>query len=397
MAISRRHVLIGAGAGVGVLATGLCYRIWDRGVFAAPTGEPYAPWDHWQGTVVDGLKRPLHAAILAANPHDTQPWLFEINRSDSITIYADRIRNLGSFDPFRREMHLGLGCAIENLVRAATVFGYTPYVRPVAGKLTLSPPDEPKAIAHITLDPGEPSRDQLFETIPNRHTNRGFYLDKQVQSGALQALADLTASTNVQTVFLTGSGERKAMADLIVDATQRIIADPTMSADSARWIRTGRREVEDHRDGISIDNAGLSPSTVMLGKLLPDLGAATQDQYWLDNTKLTQVHAPVLGMILVKDRLDMAQAIAAGRAWQRLHLMATAMGLSAQPLNQPVECIDRNAQLGRADTYQSALLKLAKQTGWQPTFVFRLGYAEKPALPSPRRPLEDVMKASGYA
>lgn len=396
MALSRRNMLIGAGAGAGVLAAGLGYRIWDRGVFAAPSGEPYAPWDHWQGTAVDGLSRPLHAAILAANPHDTQPWLFEINASDSITVYADRIRNLGSFDPFRREMHLGLGCAIENLVRAATVFGYTPYVRPVAGKLTLSPPDEPRAIAHITMDPGDPSRDELFEATPNRHTNRGVYLDKPVAIGALQGFTDLTASTNVQTVFLTG-GERKAMADLIVDATQRIIADPQMSADSARWIRTGRREVEDHRDGVSIDNAGLPPSTVMLGKLLPDMGPASQDQYWLDNTRTQQVHAPVLGMILVKDRLDMAQAIEAGRAWQRLHLAATAVGLAAQPLNQPVECIDRNVQLGRTDTYQSALLKLAKQTGWQPTFVFRLGYAEKPALPSPRRPLEDVMKASGYA
>ena len=122
-----------------------------------------------------------------------------------------------------------------------------------------------------------------------------------------------------------------------------------------------------------------------------------QDQYWLDNTKMTQVHAPVLGMILVKNRLDMAQAIAAGRAWQRLHLAATTLGVAAQPLNQPVECIDRNVQLGRPDTYQAAILKLAGQTDWQPTFVFRLGYAETPALPSPRRRLEDVMKASGYA
>jgi len=395
MALSRR-MLIGAGAG-GILAAGLGYRIWDRGVFAAPSGEPYKPWDTWQGTIVDGLARPLHAAILAANPHDTQPWLFEINASDSITVYADRIRNLGSFDPFRREMHLGLGCAIENLVRAAQVYGYTPYVRPVAGKLTLAPPDEPKPIAHITMDPGQPSRDELFEAIPNRHTNRGAYLDRALTHDTRAYLTNQATDNDVRIVLLDDPHARADLAALIVDATQRIIADPTMSADSARWIRTGRREVEDHRDGISIDNAGLPPATVMFGKLMPDLGASTQDSYWLDNTKSTQVHAPVLGMILVKERLDMAQSLAAGRAWQRLHLAATTLGVAAQPLNQPVECIDRNVQLGHPDNYQAALLKLANQTGWQPTFVFRLGYAEKPALPSPRRPLEDVMKASGYA
>ncbi len=110
-----------------------------------------------------------------------------------------------------------------------------------------------------------------------------------------------------------------------------------------------------------------------------------------------QVHAPVLGMILVKDRLDRVQSLNAGRAWQRFHLAATAAGFAAQPLNQPVECVDRNLQLGRADTYQNDLVKLANAPGWQPTFVFRLGFAEKPAPLSPRRPLSDVMKSSGLA
>ncbi|HEY0302452.1 MAG TPA: hypothetical protein VGC36_14000, partial [Rhizomicrobium sp.] len=94
---------------------------------------------------------------------------------------------------------------------------------------------------------------------------------------------------------------------------------------------------------------------------------------------------------------DRAQAIAAGRAWQLLHLSLTHKGLAAQPLNHPVECVDRNAQLGRADTYQDALVTLAKAPGWQPTFAFRLGHAEKPAPLSPRRPLDDVLKSSGYA
>ncbi len=392
--VSRRTMIAG-GAGAAV-AAGLGYRIWDRGVFAGVGGPAYAPWDRWQGSVVDGIKRPLSAAILAANPHDTQPWLFELG-NDSITVYADRARNLGAFDPFRREMHLGLGAAIENLVRAAIVFGYTPYVRPVAGKLTASPPDKPFIAAHITMDPGAPSRDPLFEAIPNRHTNRGAYLDKQVAPDALHGLATLATDENVQIVFLTDTKARADMGALIVDATTRIVADPEMSAASAHWIRTGRRDIEKYRDGVTLEAAGISPATIMLAKLAPDLGASTQDQTWLANTRETQVHAPVLGVILVKDRLDMAAAIAAGRAWQRLHLAATTTGLSCQPLNQPVECVDRNVELGRPDTYQNALVKLAKTPGWQPTFTFRLGYAEKPAPPSPRRPLDDVMKSSGYA
>jgi hypothetical protein len=41
---------------------------------------------------------------------------------------------------------------------------------------------------------------------------------------------------------------------------------------------------------------------------------------------------PVFGLILVPDRMNMAQAIEAGRAWQRVHLAATVQGLAAPPL-----------------------------------------------------------------
>ena len=389
---SRRTVIAG-GAGA-ALVTGLGYRIWDRGVLSAPQGVAYEPWAEWRGGIVDGLARPLHAAILAANPHDTQPWLFEV-RNESITVHADRARNLGTFDPFRREMHLGLGAAIENLVRAAGVDGYTAYVRPVTGRLKNSPGPQPIVAAHITMDPGAPGRDPLYEAIADRHTNRGPYLDNPVATSALHGLANIVASDVVRIAFIVDPKARSDMGSLIVDATQRIIDDPQMSADSAHWLRTGRREVEANRDGITIDAAGLSPLVTMFGKLMPDQSAHSADLYWIANTRDVQVHAPVLGVLLVKDRLDMAEAIDAGRAWQRLHLAATAMGIAAQPLNQPVECIDRNEMLGRPDSFQQALVNLAKAPGWQPTFVFRLGYAQKPALPSPRRPLADVLREFG--
>jgi nitroreductase len=392
--VSRRAVIAG---GIGAIAVGGAgYRIWDRGVFADVGGAAYAPWASWQGSVVDGVARPLHAAILAANPHDTQPWLFEIV-NDTIVVYADRIRNLGSFDPFRREMHLGLGAAIENLVRAATVYGYTPYVRTGPGKLTNTPPDTPIAVAHILMDPGQPARDELFDAIPLRHTNRGRYLERAIPKDTLRGLAAAVTDADVRLVLVTDAAARNDLGALIVSATERIIADPQMSADSAHWIRTGKREIDEHRDGVTVDAAGLSPTTVMFAKLLPDQSPASQDQYWLANTSDVQVHAPVLGMILVKDRLDRVQSLNAGRAWQRFHLAATVAGLAAQPLNQPVECIDRNLQLGRADSWQNDLIRRAAAPGWQPTFVFRLGVAEKPAPPSPRRPLPQVMKSSGLA
>jgi len=56
-----------------------------------------------------------------------------------------------------------------------------------------------------------------------------------------------------------------------------------------------------------------------------------------------------------------------------------------------VECVDRNAVMGKPDMFEAGLIKLAGATGWEPTFVFRLGFADRAAGPSPRRALDQVL------
>lgn len=389
----HQRVVVAGGAAVALSALG--YRAWDRGLFAGATGPAYTPWDEWRGSDQDGNRRPFRGAILAASPHNTQPWLFEVS-ADAIAVYADRTRHLGSFDPFRREMHLGLGCAIENFVRAARAFGLAADAQPADGRLELSPGRQPVLAARIAIASSQASRDPLFDAIPRRHTNRGPYREEPIGPERLQRLSDLASSPTVRLLLLADAGARRELGALIVQATEQIVADPEMSMDSFRWIRTGRREVLAHRDGITIDTSGTSRLMTAAAKMLPDLGAARIDRIWVDTTR--DVHtatASVFGMILVPDRLNMAQSIAAGRAWQRLHLAATAQGIAAQPLNQPIEMIDRHHMLGRQDEFGPALAELAHATGWEPTFVFRLGYAEREALRSPRRPLADALTVGG--
>ena len=399
--MSSRRALIAGGAGAAMLA-GLGYRAWDRGVFSSGNGEAFAPWQEWQGHAGEGARRPLHAAILAANAHDSQPWLFAPS-GDSITVYADRARNLGAFDPFRREMHLSLGCAIANLQFAAFRRGFTANFRPVNGHLEPSPPTAPVKVADIILrefhNIDTPLDDlyRLADAIPNRHTNRGpYYADRAVAPELLKLISGGYPGARV--VLVRDAGARNELGDIVVEATEHIIADKQMASDSARWFRTDGREILEHRDGITMDTAGLSPALAAASKLLPDLGTEQSDKYWLASTRETQVPtASIFGMVLVRDRLDMAQALYAGYAWQMLHLMATVHGIAAQPLNQPMEMMDRNAFLGRPDTIAPTLKKIAGVTDWEATFVFRLGYAEREALPSPRRPLNEVIRTTGFA
>ena len=63
--------------------------------------------------------------------------------------------------------------------------------------------------------------------------------------------------------------------------------------------------------------------------------------------------APAFGFISVRDLYDKAQTLRAGRLWQRMHLWATTQGVAMQPLNQPVEMVDRERGLGREQVFTS--------------------------------------------
>jgi hypothetical protein len=84
----------------------------------------------------------VRAAILAASPHSTQPWLFKVTNS-SIEFYIDTKRNVGALDPYLREEHIGMGCALENLMLAAAANGYQATLTLFSGKLGPIPA-EPK-------------------------------------------------------------------------------------------------------------------------------------------------------------------------------------------------------------------------------------------------------------
>jgi hypothetical protein len=391
----NRRTAVTGGAGALILAA-LGYRAWHRGALAGANGPAYAPWGDWAGRDTDGNLRPLRSAILAASPHNTQPWSF-VASDDGITVYADRSRHLGTFDPFRREMHLGLGCAIENLVHAAEATGMTTEVVPESGTLNVSPGPNQVLAARIVVAAGHPGREGLLRSISKRHTNRGPYREEPVPPERLRQLAELATGPDLRLLLVSEDGARRELGAIIVDATERIVADPEMSVDNHRWIRTGRREILAHRDGLTLDTFGAHRLVTVAGKMLPDPGPGMLNRLWLNATR--EVHtatAPVFGVILVRDRLDMAQAIAAGRLWQRLHLAVTAAGLAAQPLNQPVEMMDRHRMLGRQDEFGPAFARLAGDAGWEPTFVFRVGYGKREVPPSPRRPLEDVVATTDH-
>lgn len=392
--MKRRTFLKGAGALTVLVAGGGVWRACDQGVFSVGQGPAYEPWKNWRTVASQGPLVLVRAAILAANPHNTQPWLFKVTER-RIELYADTIRNLGTFDPYLREMHLGLGCAIENMVLAAMANGYE--VEVLLSKGTLGPipnTPEPTLVARINLSPGKPARSDLYGAIPKRCTNRGAYDPKRALSpeavGAIRQIAD--SDSGIKVFLFTLQADKTKFGDAVIRATEAIIADAKMVHDSERWFRHSWAHIQKFRDGPTLDAAGLPWWMTAIAKMLPPSSADTNHQYWLDATRNVHVAtAPVFGLLAVRELYDRAQTMRAGRVWQRIHLWATNQGLGMQPLNQPVEIVDRQRELNKEPHAAQVLADLTGDPAWKPTFAFRAGYAARNALASPRRPVEQVV------
>ena len=391
----RRLLLKGSAALALVVAGGLVWRARERGAFAEPTGEPFSPWDLWQAPEIRGTPLALAAAgILASNPHNTQPWIFRI-RATEIEVLADTKRHLGSFDPYLREAHIGLGCAIENMMLAARANGLATTVEADPGSLLdVKSRVEPvrAAVVKFGRADGPAAPTPLYEAIPARHTNRYAYLrERPLPPNAIDAFKAAAAEPQLR-LFLFDTGPARQEFDAAaIAATEEIVADKQMIEDSHAWFRDGPGELARERSGLALDTAGLSPLLLAVAKMLPMLPAEQSHKQWLTATRDTHLpSAPLVGFIAVRDRYDRPQAILAGRLWQRMHLTATTLAIAMHPINQPVETVDRERQLGREARSEARLAGITGAPDWKPTFAFRAGFAARPAPRSARRALADV-------
>ena len=336
----------------------------------------------------------MRAAILAASPHNTQPWLFKVTNSQ-IELYIDPSRNVGALDPYLREEHIGMGCALENLMLAAAANGYQATATLIPGKLGPIPAEPmPKLLARIDLFPGKREENELYEAIPKRHTNRSAYIpQKPIPSDFIDALTRLASDESAIKMFLfTAEAERKKIVEISSAANDEIYSDPEVKRGSERWIRIRWSSVQKFRDGLTTDAAGLPPIATAIAKMMPlsmlKWAASRGPKNGYSNLMLS---APLIGIITVHDRYDQENCLRVGRIWQRAHLLATARGLAGRPCNEAVELIDHDKALGKLSKRLAWLGDVIADPAWQPAFVFYMGYPTLTARASPRRPVESVV------
>jgi hypothetical protein len=287
-------------------------------------------------------------------------------------------------DPFRREIHISIGCALQNLLLEARAQGQYPQLAIAPG--TLEEPSgqpQPKTVAVVELSAAPAFVSPLRAAIPRRHTNRGTSEpDRPIGGEVLAELTGLVEQDAVVRLWLVTDAAAPAdFAAATAEATHASIDDAIMIGDSDAWSGHQSRDCDPPRRPDDRRSRALTTHHPARRNPPRAIGRARPQD-------LVRAHP----RRSTGERSVLEQTIQAGRLWQRLHLEAALLGLGAQPLNRLPERVDRDRELGEPGRTAKLLAGLIPDPIWLVTFAFRIGWPTRAAALSPRRDLEAVMR-----
>ncbi len=305
-------------------------------------------------------------ATMAANSHNTQPWIFKI-AEDRIHLAPDHDRRCPVVDPDDHHLYASLGAAAENILTAAGAFG-------LHGDMEFATAESSIMMA---FEPAKPKRTSVFQAIPERQCTRATFNGDIAPTEMLTDIEAFAASPAVEVHLLVGQSQKDQIIDFVVAGNSAQMDDEAFVQELRSWIRFNEAEALATRDGISYRSAGSPSSPRWLGEMLFGMmfrKGAENDKY------REQIKSSAgIAVFVCKDQ-NKATWIEAGRAYQRFALHATALGLRHAFINQPVEVPELRRQL-------AGYLELGERL---PDLIIRFGYGE-PTPRTLRRPVENVL------
>jgi len=358
-------------------------------------------YDGWEGHPTNETDTRLAAlayAVLAPNPHNKQPWMVELDAGSALLLYVDPNRLLPETDPPYRRIHIGQGTFIENLDLAARRMGYRTVIDWFPQGTYANTVLERKPVARIELLADTTVEDDpLFDAILERRSNKRAYDGTPLALEAIDAL-EATCKGNLS-CSLTVTDEPnilETLRDIMREAMQIEVGDPARDAETLAMFRFGEDEVEHHRDGFGVANAGVTglkrwvAETFFLSREAAERDPTAFGAQAVDLTTEQSASASAFGWLVTASNTRLDQVLA-GRAYERLNLAATTMGVAMHPLSQVLQEYPDMAALQQ---HFKAVIGVPEAHTVQ--MLFRLGHA-RPTPHTARRALSDFVVYAAFA
>ncbi len=359
--VSRREFGVGAGALMAATSVG-------TGCGRAAAGYEESIRRIWAPLrAEEGMRELVRAGTLAANSHNTQPWRFKVSER-SIAVLPDLSRRTAVVDPDNHHVFCSLGCATENIVQAAGVFGHS----------ATAEFDDARGQVVIALTPTSVPASPLSAAIVERQCTRAEYDGRVLPKETIAALQAAGSTDGVTCTIIEDRRRLESVLEAITEANSAQMGDKAFVAELVTWLRFNDAHALDTLDGLFTRISGNPPMPPWLGRQVIGLFMTEKSE----NDRYARHVRSSSGVAVFSSTESKSAWVAAGRAYQRFALQATLFGVRHAFVNQPVEVAALRPKF-------AALLGLGAQ---RPDLVIRFGYG--PVLPRAlRRPVEAVIES----
>lgn len=391
--MDRRNFIRLAGGGVVAAAT-------SAGLSACSDAFPPQALEAWQGPPQQAeLRRWAVAyAILAPNSHNRQPWLVDLRETNAITLHVDRERLLPMTDPWFRQIMVSQGTFVESLVIALRERGIEPLVQlfPQGEFKPRELDDRPVARLSWSAATGGATKDPLFGRLLMRHTAKVDYdLTRPVLPATLAALAAAVPDPGIRFAGTVDAARVEQLRALCMESARVELLTERTVMESIRLTRVGPDEIARHRDGISVNNwmPRLASMVGAFDRESPPAQGSTAYQQMM--SRFEGHSRTAMGFVWMSTPTAQHAAagstrsaeVNAGRAYMRVQLKATELGLQMHPMSQaPQEFAEMKPWYDRLHT-----LLVARPGSEETVQMFcRIGYCAAQQH-TPRRVLDSFM------
>jgi hypothetical protein len=335
----------------------------------------------------------LSYASLAPNAHNTQPWLVALGEH-TIELFVDGARLLPETDPPYRQSHVSQGTFLELLVIALAEEGVASDVEYFPQGEYANDVLEPLPVARVHLVSRPPSKDPLFSAITERRSNKSVYEGtRALATSEVHSLSQAPRETTASLSIIDTADARDRLAELCTEAMAVEVRAAPRNAETARWFRFNESEIEEKRDGFGMAQTGRGKLARWFAErfVLDRVTAADPNGSFargaIDMTREQAASAAAFGVLSTQGNTRQAQIIA-GRAYARIALTTTSLGLAMHPMSQALE-----EYPDMAGTKSRLEKEVGLAEGRTVQMLFRLGHAE-PTEHTPRRDVRALLKST---
>ena len=363
---------------------------------------PEAAVAAWRGPRDDAeLRRwALGYAILAPNSHNRQPWIVSLSEPDAITLHVDRERLLPMTDPWFRQITVSQGTFLESLVIALRERGVSPQVQLFPqGEWKPRELDE-RPVARVSWAPaaGGAAKDPLFAQLLRRHTAKLDYdLSRPVAAATVESLKAALTGPGVHFGATLEAARVEALRTLCWESARTELLTPRTVMESIKLTRVGPEEIALHRDGISV-NTLLPRVANLVGAFDRSSPPAEGSTAYKQMMGRFEGHSKsAMGFVWLSTPTAQHSAagttrsaeVNAGRAYLRLQLQATALGLQMHPMSQaPQEFAEMKPHYDKLHA-----LLVGRPASVETVQMFcRIGYCDAQQH-TPRRGVDAIIRA----